>query len=1314
MKRMLINATQSEELRVALVDGQQLYDLDIESPGHEQKKANIYKGTITRVEPSLEAAFVDYGAERHGFLPLKEIAREYFPKGYSFQGRPNIKEVVKEGQEVIIQIDKEERGNKGAALTTFISLAGSYLVLMPNNPRAGGISRRIEGDERTELKAALAELDVPQGMGLIVRTAGVGKDPSELKWDLKVLLDFWGAIKDEAENAKAPVLIHQESNVIVRAIRDYLRRDVGEILIDHPRIFEQAKEHVALVRPDFVERIKRYEAEVPLFTHFQIETQIESAFQREVRLPSGGSIVIDPTEALTSIDINSARATKGGDIEETALNTNLEAADEVARQLRLRDLGGLVVIDFIDMTPVRHQREVEKRMQDAVHHDRARVQLGRISRFGLMEMSRQRLRPSLEESAAHLCPRCHGQGTIRGTESLALSILRLMEEEAIKENTSQIEAVVPVDVAAFLLNEKRKAIRITEQRHNVEVYVIPDPNMTTPDYRVSRHRKDDQISESSYKLLEKPEAKLYEPRKLERAAPQEPALKGFSSQKKTNNTTQKTNAKATKKASQPGLISRMLSALSGLFSSDTPKESQTDKNKKRQNQNKTQRNNQNRNSRRNDNRRTENKDKTSNRQNDSRNNKDKNELNKTARNNNKTRKQRSEDTNSTTETSVIQQPKQEVARERRQRRNMRRKVRVSNEQQNNNEAIKAEAQVAPVTNTAQEDKNTKPKRQTRKAKPKTQAQAQAQAQENVATDNQAVNTPVAIEKPINKTAKQNNAPVNNAPVKQQTAQETSQNKRKVAIASDKASLAVNSTTSEAQTETALSIDTSIAPEQVTSEAPVIIDANAPTAKDAQGTKETKEGQRRSRRSPRHLRAAGQRRRRDESTSQTEPTHQSHDEAPVTHFIESNESQSESAASGIASSGAFSPQVQYPTQRPEGTMNKSLTDEASRSLSEENVSDEKAISGHSTDTFASSENNIDTLAMNSDNGTISTEVENKQSEKEEKAVKPSQQRRVTSASTSAAVATSPSVRSPEVAKAPEGRSLDTSTSEPTTSQQAASDEKTTKPRKVTRTAKVTSHSAPVSPAKLMSTAAAHSPSVKAAQKTPSSEAIIPESQPDLILDDKKTTLHDAVLTEPNTTPVKQIEANTHVTTQSEDKVTKLDNLETEQEIANTENLEAQNAVYAQSVLAPSTAEPSTPEVESNQDKTDSPIANTVDNNSAAPVKPKTVSHQAESPMTKPATPMATEVNLTDNVIMAEKKVTIHAEHTDNQAQIKPEPSTVTHSRFGTMISSDTTKPVVDNREEVATPEGKQYKPSATNSVAPQAKTANSVTADIAKP
>ena len=500
MKRMLINATQQEELRVALVDGQKLYDLDIESPGHEQKKANIYKGTITRVEPSLEAAFVDYGAERHGFLPLKEIAKTYFPKGYKFEGRPNIKDVIKEGQEVIVQVDKEERGQKGAALTTFISLAGSYLVLMPNNPRAGGISRRIEGDERTELKQALSRLDLPDGMGLIVRTAGVGKSYEELAYDLDYLVKGWSKIEEIADSRPAPFLIHQESDVVVRAIRDYLRRDVGEILVDKTSVHERALQHIQQMRPDFAQRVKLYKGDVPLFSHYQIESQIESAFQREVRLPSGGSIVIDPTEAMISIDINSARATKGGDIEETALNTNLEAADEIARQLRLRDAGGLVVIDFIDMTPVRHQREVENRLKDAVRSDRARVQLGRISRFGLLEMSRQRLRPSLGESAHNVCPRCNGHGTIRGNESLALSVLRIMEEESIKDNTGQIEAQLPVSVATYLLNEKRRSIRSIEKRHGVDLLIIPNPNLETPHYHVARRRPDDTITEASYNV----------------------------------------------------------------------------------------------------------------------------------------------------------------------------------------------------------------------------------------------------------------------------------------------------------------------------------------------------------------------------------------------------------------------------------------------------------------------------------------------------------------------------------------------------------------------------------------------------------------------------------------------------------------------------------------------------------------------------------------------------------------------------------------------------------------------------------------------
>lgn len=500
MKRMLINATQKEELRVALVDGQRLFDLDIECPGYEQKKANIYKGKITRVEPSLEAAFVDYGTDRHGFLPLKEIAREYFPEGYTFQGRPNIRDVLQEGQEVIVQISKEERGNKGAALTTFISLAGSYLVIMPNNPRAGGISRRIEGDERQELKDALSSLDVPEGVGLIVRTAGVGKSPEELQWDLKVLLHHWDAIKQASESRSAPFLIHQESDVIVRAIRDYLRRDIGEILIDNAKVYEKAKAHIKLVRPDFIHRIKLYQGEVPLFSHYQIESQIESAFQREVRLPSGGSIVIDVTEALTAIDINSARATRGGDIEETALNTNLEAADEIARQLRLRDLGGLIVIDFIDMTPIRHQREVENRIRDAVRQDRARIQISRISRFGLLEMSRQRLSPSLGESSHHICPRCQGTGKIRDNESLSLSILRLLEEEALKENTSRVHTIVPVEIASYLLNEKRKAVYSIEKRHDVEIVVVPNEQMETPHFAVFRLRDGEANHTLSYNL----------------------------------------------------------------------------------------------------------------------------------------------------------------------------------------------------------------------------------------------------------------------------------------------------------------------------------------------------------------------------------------------------------------------------------------------------------------------------------------------------------------------------------------------------------------------------------------------------------------------------------------------------------------------------------------------------------------------------------------------------------------------------------------------------------------------------------------------
>ncbi|MBT1449705.1 ribonuclease E [Glaciecola sp. XM2] len=581
MKRMLINATQQEELRVALVDGQKLYDLDIESPGHEQKKANIYKGTITRVEPSLEAAFVDYGADRHGFLPLKEIAKTYFPKGYKFEGRPNIKEVIREGTEVIVQIDKEERGQKGAALTTFISLAGSYLVLMPNNPRAGGISRRIEGDERTDLKSAMSELEVPNGMGLIVRTAGVGKSAAELKWDLSVLLHYWEKISEAAESKPAPFLIHQESNVIVRAIRDYLRRDIGEILIDSPAIYEQALQHIEVVRPDFVSRVKQYQGSVPLFSHYQIESQIESAFQREVRLPSGGSIVIDPTEALISIDINSARATKGGDIEETAFNTNLEAADEIARQLRLRDAGGLVVIDFIDMTPVKHQREVENRMKAAVESDRARIQLGKISRFGLLEMSRQRLRPSLGESAHNVCPRCDGHGTIRGNESLALSVLRIIEEECIKDNTGQIEAQLPVAVATYLLNEKRSDIAALEVNHKVNLLIIPNPNLDTPRYQILRRKSAEIVNDISYnvELVKEPESAA-DTKSTQTVKREEPVLQGMSAPSQAPAAAPAPASTETVK--QPGLVSKLGKWLSGLFATEpTPPPKKTHPQRKR-------------------------------------------------------------------------------------------------------------------------------------------------------------------------------------------------------------------------------------------------------------------------------------------------------------------------------------------------------------------------------------------------------------------------------------------------------------------------------------------------------------------------------------------------------------------------------------------------------------------------------------------------------------------------------------------------------------------------------------------------------------
>ncbi len=492
MKRILINATQPEELRVALVDGQRLYDLDIETTHHQKKKANIYKGIITRIEPSLEAAFVDYGAERHGFLPFKELADEFFAHFKSENGeKPTINDVLKERQEIVVQVQKEERGNKGAALTTQIALAGPYIVMMPNTSNSGGISRRVEGDDRSDIRQVMHELNIPDGMSTIIRTAGVGKNADELQWGVNYLAMVWQAICQAVDSRSAPFLVYQESDIVIRALRDHLRNDVGEILIDDDKTWQKARDFVQQVMPDHLEKVMKYNDKIPLFNRFQIESQIESAYQREVVLPSGGVIVIDNTEALTAIDINSGRATKGGDIEETAYNTNLEAAEEIARQLRLRDLGGLIVIDFIDMMASKHQREVENRLKESVKPDRARIQIARISRFGLLELSRQRLRPSLEESTQLICPRCRGLGVIRGVESIALSILRQIEEAAIKDNTHRIMAQMPVDVATFLLNEKRDEILRIENRHRIHVMLIPNEHMETPHYTIERFKSSD-------------------------------------------------------------------------------------------------------------------------------------------------------------------------------------------------------------------------------------------------------------------------------------------------------------------------------------------------------------------------------------------------------------------------------------------------------------------------------------------------------------------------------------------------------------------------------------------------------------------------------------------------------------------------------------------------------------------------------------------------------------------------------------------------------------------------------------------------------
>lgn len=531
MKRMLFNATQQEELRVAIVDGQKLIDIDIETTGREQRKSNIYKGVITRIEPSLEACFVNYGEERHGFLPFKEVARSYFKEGIDVRNA-SIKDALREGQEIVVQVEKEERGNKGAALTSFISLAGRYLVLMPNNPRGGGVSRRVEGEDRQELRETMDKLDLPAGMSVIARTAGIGRSVEELQWDLNYLMQLWRAIEGAGQSAPGAFLIYQESSLVIRAIRDYFQPDIGEILIDTDDIYEQAQQFMSHVMPDMVHRVKRYRDDVPLFSRFQIEHQIETAYSRTVPLPSGGAIVIDHTEALVSIDVNSARATRGSDIETTALHTNLEAADEVARQLRLRDLGGLIVIDFIDMENAKNQREVETRLKDALRYDRARVQMGKISRFGLMELSRQRLRPSLSEGSHVTCPRCNGTGHIRDTESSALQVLRIIQEEAMKENSAAIHVQAPVDVAAFLLNEKRGEILKIETRHRVTVILIPNKHLETPHYKLERIKHDDprlEEAHASYDMAEEADTDIsYNKRQKEEVRPrQEAVVKGI-------------------------------------------------------------------------------------------------------------------------------------------------------------------------------------------------------------------------------------------------------------------------------------------------------------------------------------------------------------------------------------------------------------------------------------------------------------------------------------------------------------------------------------------------------------------------------------------------------------------------------------------------------------------------------------------------------------------------------------------------------------------------------------------------------------------
>jgi len=593
MKRILINATQAEELRVAMVDGQRLYDLDIEVPSREQKKSNIYKGKITRIEPSLEAAFVNYGAERHGFLPFKEISKRYYKDGsIGENGKPGIKDAIEVDQEIIVQIEKEERGNKGAALTSFISLAGRFLVAMPQNPRAGGVSRRIEGEDRDSVKKVLSEINMPDDMGVIVRTAGVGRSTEEMQWDLDYLHQVWVAIDKAAAEKPAPFLIYQESDIVVRALRDHYKSDIGEILIDSKQAYDQAHDFMSMVMPNTLSKLKHFDDNLPLFNRFQIENQIESAFSREVTLPSGGAIVIDHTEALISIDVNSARATRGSDIEDTAKLTNLEAADEIARQLRIRDLGGLIVIDFIDMMQNKNQREVESRLRNAVYDDRARVQIGRISRFGLLEMSRQRLRPSLGESSQIVCPRCSGQGTIRDIESLSLAVLRLLEEESLKDSTGKILAKIPVECATYLLNEKRDKIDAIEKRRQVHIVVIPDINLETPHFHIERvNDNDTHRHESNYKKSYELTTEVEEIDLLEISSSQ--SVKGETAAvQHVEPPTQKPPAAPQKQSSnKPGIVRRMLNALFGGTDSkpETAPQKSSSSNHENRNRNRNQR-----------------------------------------------------------------------------------------------------------------------------------------------------------------------------------------------------------------------------------------------------------------------------------------------------------------------------------------------------------------------------------------------------------------------------------------------------------------------------------------------------------------------------------------------------------------------------------------------------------------------------------------------------------------------------------------------------------------------------------------------------